>query len=101
VVIANITTLREDSPDQTCIVNPGDHPWVQRPSLVFYQGSRLLAVANMTGWFNRNVYRREPDASDGLMARIRRGALDSEATPEEVRYAVMRCLWTPGTPRLV
>jgi hypothetical protein len=42
-IMANLTTQRPHS-DKTTILQVGDHPFVQKPSVIFYADSRLLEV---------------------------------------------------------
>jgi hypothetical protein len=97
VVIANCTTLTDDFPDRACILAAGDHPWLDHVSSMFYGRSRLFNAQNFPALLKAKTYQKQEDASEALIVRIRRGAVDSEFTPEDVRQAVLRCKWRPNS----
>jgi len=96
-VIVNATELRDDFADKTCILNIGDHPIISKPSVVFYQGARILGVQNFPGLL-RSSFKQVLDSSPDLMRRIRQGAVDSEFMDENIRHMILRCRWRPPSP---
>jgi hypothetical protein len=96
VVIVNATTRQTDSPDITCIVGAADHPWLKHESVILYQKSRPFPANNFEGSIKRGDFKPQAPASDELLLRIRKGALDSEFTPREVWEMVSRCRWKPS-----
>lgn len=48
VLLVNITTLYPDLPfDPTCILNIGDHPFIQHQSFVFYGKADIFAATRL------------------------------------------------------
>jgi len=89
VVIVSLTTLRPHS-DETVILQPGDHPFVQHPTCVYYSDARITTVARLeTALRHRQAFRRE-DMDAALVERIRDGLFRSAFTVlvlrERLRY---------------
>ena len=94
-VCVNVTTLRSHS-DTTCVLNVGDHPFVNRPSVIFYQDARevdlaLVERALTLGIKNFVCTPHEP-CSAVLLKRIRKGLIDSKQTPKGIK-SLCKKLW--------
>ena len=87
VAIVNLTTRRLDS-DDTCVVYPGEHPFVQHESVVAYDRAQLVQQQLLTSLEQRGYSRRMQQVSDSLLERIQQGALDSDFTPQKIQAAV-------------
>lgn len=84
VVVVSVTTRREHS-ETLVILHPGDHPFLQRESVVAYRYSEIREVAMIeTALRDGQALQREPIAPH-LLKRIRDGLRDSEFTPNGVR----------------
>ena len=91
VAIANFTT-RRDPCDTACIVRRGEHPFVQRETIVAYDRSRLVDVDEFQKRVDAGIYRLRTDSlSQELLLRIQNGALASAHTAGKVQDAVR---WT-------
>ncbi len=99
VVVVNATSWEVDFPDMTCILLPTDHPAITKKSVIFYHEAEIKKVSNFPAVLKSKIWQQDADASDALMLRIRKGASDSEFTPEDERYEVLRCRWKPGLAR--
>lgn len=83
-----LNTLRDDS-DRTVILDVGDHPFVNRSTVVSYHRARKVPThefhqleQNLTASWNPSaVFTRHAPVSDDLYRRILRGAIESDATP--------------------
>lgn len=95
VIVANFTShypSDKASCDANCtVVNPGEHPYPRRPSCIFYRGSHAETLQDILQGIERPFRRGEP-LSPALLRRIRRGALDSPRTPDDVKDAVRASL---------
>lgn len=84
----SITTQRPGS-DATCVLGPGDHPFVKHPSVVYYQDAReldLLAIERaLTAGMQNVVCTRHASCSPSLLLRIRQGLLASSFTPKNIK----------------
>ncbi|MEX2119929.1 MAG: hypothetical protein WD847_10080 [Pirellulales bacterium] len=76
VLLVNLTTWRADK-EQTCLVNPGDHPSVQHNSCIYYRGSRVHSDAHLNSMLNLGRIVLQDPLADSLLARIREGAARS------------------------
>jgi hypothetical protein len=78
-----VTTFRGTGfEDEACMLNPGDYPFINRPSYIVY--SRLLPITK--NYLNRSLEigsatKMDPISSD-LLIRIKRGAHHSKAIRE-------------------
>lgn len=82
-LIVNLTTLRHNV-DQTVILQPGDHPFINKASAVFYAGAKICAVASLDEVQRRGeAERREPLKAD-LLKLILDGFRASEHTAQKV-----------------
>lgn len=88
VAIANFTTARRLG-DWTCVVEPGEHPWVRHRTLVAYDRARLVDVAAFEKRIATGIYLPYPEPlTPGLLERIQQGALASAHTVARVKEAV-------------
>lgn len=84
VVIVSLTTLRPHS-DETVILKPGDHPFVQHPTCVYYSDARITTVARLeAGLRHGHAFRRE-DMDATLVERVRDGLFRSPFTVQVLR----------------
>lgn len=82
--------------DKTCIVRPGEHSMIIKDSAIYYDLAEFFLVDRLSSMTkNKTLKQREP-ATNELMVRIRKGAVDSAHTPNDVRVAVMTCPWKPS-----
>jgi hypothetical protein len=95
VAMANVTSLGPHIRDETCILRPGDHPFVHHDSVVLYAKARIYTTGTIRGMIGRGLLEPRPAATPALMDRIRQGAVDSPFTPADVKAAVRNCWWCP------
>lgn len=98
VVIANFTSHLPDR-KPTCsascvVVYPNEHPYIRRPTCVFYQDIRTTTVQQIQRGI-AGEFRREASLSPELLHRIQQGALDSDHVIEAVKDAVRRSMDAP------
>lgn len=84
VVAVSLTTKHSWS-DPTVEIGPGDHPFVDRPTAVRYSNADFYPPQRFIRAVLSGEATRRPAVSDELLARIRRGLLDSPSTPERVK----------------
>ena len=70
--------------DRTCIVNPGDHPFVRHESYIDYRHCRTDSIPHLTTLLERRYVTRHEDASDELVERILDGARGSKQTRRRI-----------------
>lgn len=84
VVIVSLTTLRPHS-DETVVLHPGDHPFVQHPTCVYFSDARIVAVAQLEKALRQGQAVPRADVSPELLRRIREGLLESPWTVHRIR----------------
>lgn len=85
VVAVNLTTKRSWS-DPTTELDPSDHPFVERPTVVDYPKAdfylpQVFVTATVSGDAVRHA-----DCDSELLERIRGGAVRSDQTPQRVKH---------------
>ena len=81
----NLTSWRP-SCDENCIVDPGEHPFVKRRSVVRYQDGRL---ATPTQQYKLSIVAlSRPPLSLTLLAKVQEGALRSDLTAQNIQALI-------------
>lgn len=76
----SFTTL-EPYKDQTCVIHPGEHPFVQHPTCVMYSDTRRITREKLeTAFATRAAVPQEP-VSPALLTRLRAGLFASRYSP--------------------
>lgn len=74
VAIFNLTTERDDS-DKSCVVMPGEHPFVKQRSVIMYTRGRLLGPEALQGMQRLGCYDAKEPASPRLLQKIQEGGV--------------------------
>ena len=82
-VIVSVTTLRGNC-DQTLVLQPGDHPFIQHPSVVFFADARIVDSRLLDQAIARGECLPHEPCSSELLAHIRAGVTASPHTPQKV-----------------
>ena len=76
VLIVNLTSWRADK-DQSCTLEPGDHPYIKHRTCVNYPGSKMVAVRQCeTLLASRKIVPHDP-VEPALLDKIRESATQS------------------------
>lgn len=89
--IVNLTT-RWPGRDDSCIIQPGEHPFVQHETIVEYQHSRLLDAEQKTALERFGIKKFSEPVSEALLLKIQRGAIASQFTPQKIQALIQRAL---------
>lgn len=81
-VLVNVTTWIPTG-DGSCIVDPGDHPFIHHRSFLYYREAREVPVADIT-------MRPHEPVSAALLSRVRRGLHASKFTAKRFKLCVPR-----------
>jgi hypothetical protein len=84
VVTVSVTTLRKRS-EKLVRVLPGEHPFITHESVVAYIYSRIRKVADIESAIETENATACAPVTPQLLAKIRRGFLESEFTPNGVK----------------
>ena len=94
-VCVNVTTQQTYS-DSTCVLQPGDHPFISHTSVIFYQDARELDLTlvekALTTGIKDFVCQAHDPCSEHLLRRIRQGLIASKHTPKGIK-ALCKKLW--------
>jgi hypothetical protein len=89
VAIVRLTTRRKDS-DCTCILQPGDHPFITHETVVDYGCALDISNAGLEGFVgNGKAFLRERVSAE-VLDRIRQGAAESGDMPEGCKEILIR-----------
>uniref|UniRef100_UPI0040477DD7 hypothetical protein n=1 Tax=Rheinheimera sp. TaxID=1869214 RepID=UPI0040477DD7 len=87
VLLVNISSVDPDLyVDSTCILQPGDHPFIRHESFVYYKHAELYSPDRITDEVLKGNYDVHQPCTDELMQRI----LDGFAGSREIKRYVQR-----------
>jgi hypothetical protein len=87
VVIVNISSWKKIAVglnDPTCIVNDGEHPFIEHKSYVFYREALCPTLENLQAGIDKGVLIQQDDCSNDFFNKILNGAASSNFTPIEI-----------------
>lgn len=91
VVIVNLTTCREGRTNPTCILEPGDHPFVRHPTAVRYEAALDVSNPGLEGRANDGSIVLQGQLRPSVLDRIRRGATEPRSgIPEACRQILLK-----------
>lgn len=91
VAIVNFTTRRPPC-DDSCVVQPGEHSFIVRESILLYARARLQDLDALVSHLTAGFYVPREPVSKPLLRRIQEGAFVSEFTPGNVQASVRSTL---------
>lgn len=92
VLVVGVTTWKPDS-DESCILNPGDHPFIRHLSRIAYERAHMCSVAVIETAIRNKSARTYEAVSPDVLRRIRDGALATDALPRKLKRQLH--LWDP------
>jgi hypothetical protein len=87
VIMVNITTERSHSSDKTTVLVEGDHPFIKKPSVVFYADASVIDVRLIEQAISSGVSRTHAKFSSRVLAQIQAGIQTSPMTPKKIKVA--------------
>jgi len=89
VVIVRLTTNRRGR-DRTCVLQPGDHPFITHETVVDYEEALETSNPCLDGFVGHgHAFLQEP-ATPEVLSRIRQGAAVSPRIPEGCKEILIR-----------
>ena len=85
-IMLNVTTRRPHS-DSTTVLNPGDHPFVHKPSVIFYADARIVDVRLLDQLVKQGSFKSHAPFDRGVLTRIQNGVQQSRFTPNKIKTA--------------
>jgi hypothetical protein len=99
IVVANLTTCYGSrTEDRSCILNTGDHPFVNRETRIEYARAKLETLGSLIVQQSTNILRFIEPASEALIARVLKGAETTGRIPGEVEAALISQKLIPPRP---
>ena len=83
-LIVNVSTLRPNA-ETTCLVQQGEHPFIQHDSYVRYGSARSANVADLEKLVKAGRLRLHQAAGTALLEKVRAGAKASPLLAKELR----------------
>jgi hypothetical protein len=90
-IMVNLTTQRPHS-DTTTVLQAGEHPFVDRPTVAFYADARTVKVAHMEAGLRQGIVRQHAGLAKAILVRIQNGLLASPFTPAKIKAAFRTAL---------
>jgi hypothetical protein len=90
-IMVNITTQRPHS-DTTTVLNRGDHPFIQRPSVVLYADARIVDTRLLDQAVGSGAFRAHTAFSGPVLGRIQAGILVSPFIPKKIKENYARAV---------
>jgi hypothetical protein len=78
VLIVMFHTLRDLRHDPACVLEDGDHPFINRPTWVNYRRARITSIRALAALEANGELRRHEPLSDRVLLLICKGAADSD-----------------------
>ena len=85
-IMVNVTTQRPHS-DTTTILNAGDHPFVKKPSVIFYADARVVDTRLLDAAVKRGAYAGHATFQPAVIAKIQAGVAASPFTAKKIKTA--------------
>lgn len=85
-IMVNVTTQRPHS-DTTTILKVGDHPFIQKPSVIFYADTRMVNTGLLDAAVTRGACQPHAQFQDTVLRRIQSGVIASPLTPKKIKIA--------------
>ena len=85
-IIVNFTTERPHS-DKTVVIQPGEHRFVDRPTVVFYADARFVNLIHLDAAVQQGIATRHDALTPALLKRVQAGLLASTLTPTKIKTA--------------
>lgn len=87
VVIVRFNSYEEGKPghDSTCVLHPGDHPFINRPTFVNYSRARWMPKDAMERLLSYNTISPREDLQPNILKAVQQGAGESRSLKEKYR----------------
>ena len=95
VLVTSIASIRSKKYDDTCILEPGEHPFLRHHSYVLYRATRLLEVQRIKQRLKSLEFIPQDDVSEEVYKRIVFGLFESKATPQFAKTTMRDIGLTP------
>ena len=84
-LLVSIASLINSLCDQTCIIQPHEHPFVKHPSYVFYRKSLIQPAQAINDAVEKGLFKPKENMNSQTLLRIRNGVCNSPQTPKRIK----------------
>ena len=84
VVTVSVSTRRKRS-EPLVILNKGDHPFINRESVILYAFARIRCLTDISAAIANGTAKKREPVSEGILKRVQAGLLESDFTPNGVK----------------
>lgn len=88
IVLVSVTTQRAKSDTTTCL-EAGCHPFIDNPSVVAYQFSKIMTCAQLKALIDEGEARPKATASEEIVKQAQAGMQETRRAPREVQECFM------------
>lgn len=86
IVVVSVSSIKpKRGNDPSCLLMPGDHPCIIRPSFVSYNFARVVTVGSLQAGINRGEIKPRTTFDDVVFQRVLAGARSSSFTPRKIK----------------
>lgn len=86
VVMVSITTVKPDFPhDTACVIQAGEHPFIEHESYVYYREARIDSAAHVDNMIATMGWHPKEPCSPALRNRIMQGMMISKRVPRHIK----------------
>ena len=90
VLLVNLSSVREGVPyDDTCLLEPGEHPFVRHRSFVFYRNARIGPESHVLQLTQNGLFKPNDPTPTEIFQRIKSGLYNSPHTKREFKRMVL------------
>jgi hypothetical protein len=92
VALVNFTGWRSRLDDENCVIQPGEHPFVKKMTIVEYRRARVFSPAHQKAFIDSVLCKPHVPVSARLLDKIQQGALRSDLTSGKVKALITQSL---------
>ncbi|MAC48204.1 MAG: hypothetical protein CMI12_15355 [Oceanospirillum sp.] len=86
VLIVSISSIKHGQRyDDSCVLNPGEHPFIKRPSFVDYRRARIIEVQKLVTGVNQKLFQPCGTVSESVYAYVCQGLLKSPFVSPKIK----------------
>ena len=79
-VLVNVSSVRKAPYDDTCILEPGNHPFIRQRSYIAYRHARVERAESLAQKVNASLFTPHEPLDDELLKRVQNGLYKSPQT---------------------
>ena len=90
-VVVTVRTYKGRGIDTSCIIEAGEHPFIEHRSVVDFARTRVMSYTEIFNGINRGLLIRKEDVSPELLSRIQDAAKSSTRIPQNIKAMLNDC----------